>query len=723
LWTVAPSLYYDGPVSSGRNHDKAASHGSHIADDHTHDKPAAVADGVAQLEQMLWQGAAPTADAIAALLAEFPGDRDAIVMRLQQTFGNGFVQSVLKSERWSESMAQADERSHHGVTSLPPQQQRRHVDQSKHVDGAVRNDIEITAQQGEASAHGKHVQAAQASMQQARVASIAQTIEHIANEQDGDWQRDIVTRFADMSPELRIAVQHHLNMVAVLSKMNDWHAARLGIETPMADSVAQQHLNRKRAAYIVRTIKDFGPGNADVLIAYIWQGVLAYDAADILVNLARARMLSQFRSLPTMSQVLTAQGMDDMVLAESDESWTATAKHMVPNPLSLLQAQRDKQYGNSALKAQERDLPPEFKSALWDVTMRQGETSLAPLHVARAMFDDMTFGVPGGITDLVISTASAGSSIANGEYSIAGEKLQGAMLMVLTAAGIKIYRRLCGAVTGAPVQKTLPAGAQHTMPQYGAGQRTLATGESAAASQAGATEIAGATVLELTQEAAAMSKRLSARFDAVQLDSVAELLRSDPQASVFVREHGEAGIAALAESHGNLANAREVIAKFKTDATKASNETQFASDKPAASMTVSSEPSSSERDMVMGRSSEREFQPALAGGKVRALSTDGIRITKRGIDVVEKHLARFEGPNPANQRMVERLRLIEGGKLKVTQTDLNFYSHEVREYVRYRMLGHDSGDPGYELWNNAHTATLEDYGLNEKTPEVLYVNE
>jgi hypothetical protein len=236
----------------------------------------------------------------------------------------------------------------------------------------------------------------------------------------------------------------------------------------------------------------------------------------------------------------------------------------VPNPLSLLQAQRDKQYGNSALKAQERDLPPEFKSALWDVTMRQGEASLAPLHVARAMFDDMTFGVPGGITDLVISTASAGSSIANGEYSIAGEKLQGAMLMVLTAAGIKIYRRLGGAVTGAPVQKTLPAGGQHTMPQYGAGQRMLATGESAAASQAGATEIAGATVLELTQEAAAMSKRLSARFDAVQLDSVAELLRSDPQASVFVREHGEAGIAALAESHGNLAHAREVIAKFKT---------------------------------------------------------------------------------------------------------------------------------------------------------------
>lgn len=74
--------------------------------------------------------------------------------------------------------------------------------------------------------------------------------------------------------------------------------------------------------------------------------------------------------------------------------------------------------------------------------------------------------------------------------------------------------------------------------------------------------------------------------------------------------------------------------------------------------------------------------------------------------------------------MVQRLRDIADGKLKATQTDLNFYSHELRESVRYRRLGQPTGQPlnrdaAYDLWNNAHTGTLEDYRLLER-PGVLY---
>ena len=52
------------------------------------------------------------------------------------------------------------------------------------------------------------------------------------------------------------------------------------------------------------------------------------------------------------------------------------------------------------------------------------------------------------------------------------------------------------------------------------------------------------------------------------------------------------------------------------------------------------------------------------------------------------------------------------------QADLNFYTHELREYVRYRALGNVTGQPAstdaaYVLWNNVHTATLEDYGLTD----------
>jgi hypothetical protein len=124
-----------------------------------------------------------------------------------------------------------------------------------------------------------------------------------------------------------------------------------------------------------------------------------------------------------------------------------------------------------------------------------------------------------------------------------------------------------------------------------------------------------------------------------------------------------------------------------------------------------------------GPISGREFDPAAAGGPIRHLTSDQIKIQSRGIDVLEQHVARF-GPDPANRAMIQRLRSIAAGRIRATKADLNFYSHELREFVRYRRLGWGNGQPpdgdaAYALWNNAHSAALEDYGLREG-PEVLY---
>jgi hypothetical protein len=84
---------------------------------------------------------------------------------------------------------------------------------------------------------------------------------------------------------------------------------------------------------------------------------------------------------------------------------------------------------------------------------------------------------------------------------------------------------------------------------------------------------------------------------------------------------------------------------------------------------------------------------------------------------VEGHLARF-GPDATNEASIARLREIAAGRLQPTQYDLNFYSHELREFVRYRRLGWATGRPAdaeaaYDLWNHAHTATLEDYPITD----------
>lgn len=65
------------------------------------------------------------------------------------------------------------------------------------------------------------------------------------------------------------------------------------------------------------------------------------------------------------------------------------------------------------------------------------------------------------------------------------------------------------------------------------------------------------------------------------------------------------------------------------------------------------------------------------------------------------------------------------GEIKATDIDKRFYTHEIRELERYRNLGiKDREVPNNidEVWNNTHTATLEDYNINERT-QPLYTPE
>ncbi|MCF7263841.1 colicin [Escherichia coli] len=91
-----------------------------------------------------------------------------------------------------------------------------------------------------------------------------------------------------------------------------------------------------------------------------------------------------------------------------------------------------------------------------------------------------------------------------------------------------------------------------------------------------------------------------------------------------------------------------------------------------------------------GAVSGRPFNPDLAGGPIENLTTDGVTINREGIAIVEKHIARF-GHDPVNEVMINRLKDIEKGKIPPEQVDLNFYTHECREYQRYCNLGWETG--------------------------------
>ena len=58
---------------------------------------------------------------------------------------------------------------------------------------------------------------------------------------------------------------------------------------------------------------------------------------------------------------------------------------------------------------------------------------------------------------------------------------------------------------------------------------------------------------------------------------------------------------------------------------------------------------------------------------------------------------------------------VHPSRLAPTDIDKRFYTHEIRELERYRTLGVSDGINDNSVWNDAHTATLEDYKVNEKT--------
>jgi uncharacterized protein len=123
-----------------------------------------------------------------------------------------------------------------------------------------------------------------------------------------------------------------------------------------------------------------------------------------------------------------------------------------------------------------------------------------------------------------------------------------------------------------------------------------------------------------------------------------------------------------------------------------------------------------------GSVSGRPFDPANAGGPIKNLSATGVKVTQRGIDKVRQHVRRF-GDDGSNEYMIERLEQVAAGQIAPTQIDLNYYTHELRERMRYKELGHQTGQPAdpyeaYVLWNNAHTATLEEYKVSG--PAELY---
>ena len=91
----------------------------------------------------------------------------------------------------------------------------------------------------------------------------------------------------------------------------------------------------------------------------------------------------------------------------------------------------------------------------------------------------------------------------------------------------------------------------------------------------------------------------------------------------------------------------------------------------------------------------------------------GVRLSEKGLNLVENHLSKFDFP--PNQGMMQRLRTSFANGEKVTGADANFYLHEANEATTIGRLGYEG----------AHPAALQKYGVKEFDlyhPEVIQAN-
>jgi hypothetical protein len=125
-----------------------------------------------------------------------------------------------------------------------------------------------------------------------------------------------------------------------------------------------------------------------------------------------------------------------------------------------------------------------------------------------------------------------------------------------------------------------------------------------------------------------------------------------------------------------------------------------------------------------GIHSGRDFNPEETGLPVTSSDWVLSIIAKDGINIVKLHTSKFPDSD-ANKIMIDRLERIFRGELEVTDTDKRFYTHEIREFERLKALGYgdtEMPDKDSSVWNNVHTATLEDYKLKDD-PTLLYTPE
>ncbi|HEX8701863.1 MAG TPA: hypothetical protein VF815_23750 [Myxococcaceae bacterium] len=323
-----------------------------------------------------------------------------------------------------------------------------------------------------------------------------------------------------------LELQSTVDMVAVVERLDEWSAVRLGSVGPMLGTEAAEALERKRYAFLRSANERYGTVYAEVFVLFLLHSAYDDEVAGLLRQLAQDRQLTRIlghwsavrshlaeRGLPLTSFPEREQRAGDMVRGLG----RAASEALGTSPLA-----DGARYGN--MSVQRSQLPPPYQRALEEQERALAQQHFAAGSTALGAFDSMTFGVPLGFYHLLAGTTQGLSTLAQGEWEEATYQLAPAMLLVGLYAGGKGLR------------------AAHARASRGPGA------------------LSPELYLKGLRESA---ERLREQLGQDGLERLVRHIQASREAAVWVGAGGESAAMALYEAGGNVAQAQAWLSKAR----------------------------------------------------------------------------------------------------------------------------------------------------------------
>jgi Domain of unknown function (DUF4157) len=360
--------------------------------------------------------------------------------------------------------------------------------------------------------------------------------------------QEIVKMFKSSATQKEfLDIQKRLDMEAVIDYLRAWDAIQVGAIGPLISGA--EKLNEIRADYIVEAANDYSLPNAMVFTIFIFNTMYTDDMRSVLRKLAANKRIGSIISkMDPVLAIIKQRGLNIDDYKDPPASAYYFGRGVVTSVENLLGSSElskgavGQRYFNESLT-----LPEEYQAVLGKIEAAEFEEAMKPGNIVFGTADYLTFGIPGSVYGLVRGTIGGAIDLGKGNYEEAGGELTGALILILSYAGVKVAAKIrAPATSGGTV-----------MGPKGVGQFVL---EEPKAVPKAVSRLNAIVTLGADGEAAATA--LINRLGESGVVEVGRYIQADSKAARFVYENGVEGAEALHKAKGNLAEAGKLLPKI-----------------------------------------------------------------------------------------------------------------------------------------------------------------